>query len=157
MISSSCAAAIANVGHLGCQDVGQLTDIVALLITSNDYSFATTEDFADVAKYKTAVKAKKIIPLHGVVEIDDQSEEAKMYESPVGKRIPRRPGAYRFVFRFNKPFEVHKALQSYSNGKFKVILIDSSNHIIGFTPDGTKVAGFNISMIYAEKLAILNR
>ena len=154
MISSSCLNAIENVGHLGCADAGQLTDIVALLITKNSFKFSTFEDFADKTKYEDAVKAKNIIPLHGVVEIDDQSEDVKFYESPVGQRIPRRPGMYRFIFRFNKPFEVHKALQSYSGGKFKVFLIDSSNNIIGYSTDGTKVCGFNLSMFYTEKLTM---
>lgn len=152
MLGNVCTVAQDNLGYLGCDSKGPFRDTVALFLAKNGFEFATFADFADKTKWEEAVKAKNIIPLKGIIEIDDQSEDAQYYESPGGIRTPAREGSYRNVYMFSLPFEVHKALRTLSNGNFQIFTLDSAGNVIGTSPDGTKVTGFTPSLFNVEKL-----
>jgi len=151
-IQKTCADELAAIGALSCTKNNPFLDVVSLLVVKAGFEFASFVDFADVDKYQDAIKAKTMFPIHEVFEIDDNSEESLYYESPTGKRVPRRLGAYRHVYKFNKSLAVHKALQTFRNANVDFFTIDSSGNICGFTPDGVKVKGFSISMFNPEKM-----
>lgn len=153
-ITNSCALELANIGSQACEKTNPFMDVVSLLFTLPSFSFATMVEAATESKYTDAIKEGKMYPLHGVVEMEDQSEDAQYYESPVGDRNPRRLGKYRYTFKFNKTMEVHKALQSFRNAKLNVFLLDSAGNICGYMPDGVIFKGFTIGMINPEKMTL---
>lgn len=154
MLKTNCATELANIGSLSCDINNKLSDIVSIILTKDTFFFASIADAVDKTKFEDYVRSKDIIPIHDIFEMDDQSEESQYYESPTGLRIPGRLGKNRLVFRFNKPFEVHKALQSYRGKKFRMMMLDSSNNLIGYSPDGVKFGGLALSMFNPEKLTM---
>ncbi|MCK5017844.1 MAG: hypothetical protein KAS32_12345 [Candidatus Peribacteraceae bacterium] len=152
-IQKVCASELYNIGSMSCKENNPFLDAVSLIFTQPEFEFADGAAFAAEAGYLTGIKAKNVIPLHDIVEIDDNSEDPQYYEAPNGSRIPRRFGKYRHVYKFNKGLEVHKALQSYTNAKLKVFIIDDAGNVCGYSPDGTKVTGMDIGMINAEKMS----
>ncbi len=151
MITKVCSSSLYNIGSLDCNNVNPFLDVVSLFI-SIGHEFSSFVDFADKDKWEAAIKAGTIIPLHGVVEIEDQSEEPRYYEAPNGVRVPRGLGKYRHTFLFNLTFEQHKALQSYRSADIDIFMLDDAGNIMGYSPDGTKVKGFDLSMFNPEKM-----
>ena len=151
-IQKTCADELAAIGAISCTKNNPFLDVVTLLIVKAGFTFDTFVKFADATEYAKAVRAKSMFPLHEVFEIDDNSEESLYYESPTGKRVPRRLGAYRHVYKFNKSLTVHKALQTFRNANVDFFTVDSAGNICGYSPDGIKVRGFSISMFNPEKM-----
>lgn len=151
MITKVCSSSLYNIGSLDCNKSNPFLDTVSLFL-SLGHEFATFADFADEDKWKAAIKAGTITPLHGVVEIEDQSEEPRYYEAPNGVRVPRGLGKYRHTYLFNLTFEQHKALQSYRGADLDIFTLDDAGNISGFSPDGVKVKGFDLSMFNPEKM-----
>lgn len=147
-----CTSALNNFGSKACDLGNPFLDAESLIFTSSDFEFDSFVDFATFAKHTDAVKAKQMFPLHEIIEIEDQSEDARYYEAPGGLRIPRKLGKYRHYYMFNKGLEVHKALQSFRNANLRVIIGDSAGNICAYSPDGVKVAGFQVGMINPEKM-----
>ena len=153
-IVNVCSNELAPIGSLACTKGNPFLDVVSLLILKAGVGFDTFVKFATKEDYLTLIKAGSLIPIHGVVEIDDNSEESQYYESPTGRRIPRRLGNYRQVYRFNKSLEVHKALQSFRNANVTVVTVDSAGNFNAYSPDGVKVYGFSIEMLNPEKMTM---
>lgn len=153
MLGTVCKVSQAHIGSLGCSLKSPFKDTVALFIARHGFAFATFTDFADKTKWEDAIKSGEIIPLKGIVEIDDQSEDAQYFESTGGVRVPGREGSYRNIYMFSLPFEVHKALRSLANGNFDIFTFDSAGNIVGTSPDGVKVTGMVPSMFNVEKMA----
>jgi len=151
-IQKTCADELAAIGAQSCTKNNPFLDVVSLIIVKAGFEFATFVEFATLAKYTDAIKAKSMFPIHEVFEIDDNSEESLYYESPTGKRVPRRLGAYRHVYKFNKSLTVHKALQTFRNANVDFFTVDSAGNICGYSPDGIKAKGFSISMFNPEKM-----
>ena len=118
------------------------------------FSFPTETDFATSTKWTDGIAAGTVFPLQGITEYEDQSEETQYYESPTGNRVVRRLGKYRFVFRFNKPLEVHKKLQSFRNADLRLFIVDSNGNIWGTNPSTTVVKGFQVALFNPEKLTM---
>lgn len=152
MIYKICTDALGNLGSLACSKSNPFVDAVGLLLTTSDFSFATIADFANIAKWNTEIRAKRIFPLSGIIELEDQSEDSRYYESPSGVRIPRGMGKYRYMYMYNKPLEVHKALQSFRNANLKVFILDDAGNISGFSPNGVTVSGMTVQMFNPEKM-----
>lgn len=151
-IQKTCADELAAIGAQSCTKNNPFLDVVSLLVVKAGFAFDTFVKFADLTEYEKAVRAKTMFPIHEVFEIDDNSEESLYYESPTGKRVPRRLGAYRHVYKFNKSLQVHKALQTFRNANVDFFTIDSAGNICGYSPDGVKACGFSISMFNPEKM-----
>lgn len=151
-ITAACANDLQNIGAISCTKNNPFLDVVSLIVLKAGTTFATFVEFATESKHTDLIKAKKMIPIHEVFEIDDKSEEALYYESPTGKRLPRRLGNYRHIYKFDKSFEVHKALQSFRNANVDIMLVDSAGIISAWSPDGTKVRGFSVAMFNPEKM-----
>lgn len=152
-IINVCSSELAPIGSLACTKGNPFLDVVSLLIFKAGIGFDTFVKFATKADYLSLIKSGDLIPIHGVVEIDDNSEESQYYESPTGKRIPRRLGNYRHVFRFNKSLEVHKALQSFRNANVEIMTVDSAGNFSAYSPDGITVRGFSVEMFNPEKMS----
>lgn len=152
IVGSVCSDSLGNIGSMSCANMNPFLDAVSLIFTSVGFEFATKTSFATLDDWQTGVRAKSIHPLHDIFEIEDESEESKYFESAGGLRIPRALGHYRHKYNFNKPFEVHKVLQSFRNANLRVFMVDAANNIYGYSPDGTKVQGFSVAMLNPEKM-----
>ena len=147
-----CTDSFGNIGSQGCQKNNPFTDAVSLIIATKGFEFASFTSFATQADWETAIKAKQVFPLHGIVEFEDQSEDVQYYETASGVRIPRRQGKYRYMYMYNLPLEVHKALQTFRNASVEVFVVDSAGNVSGYSPDGVKVKGMSVGMINPEKM-----
>lgn len=153
-VLSVCTTNLSNLGHGGCATSNPFLDPIALILTNKSFSFPTEADFATSTKWTDGIAAGTVFPLQGITEYEDQSEETQYYESPTGNRVVRRLGKYRFVFRFNKPLEVHKKLQSFRNADLRLFIVDSNGNIWGTNPSTTVVKGFQVALFNPEKLTM---
>lgn len=161
-ISSVCTTNLSNLGSGGCATANPFIDPIAIILTNSSFTFAAPSNFATQSDWIAGITAGTVFPLQGIVEYEDQSEETQYYESPTGNRVVRRLGKYRFTFRFNKPFAVHKKLQSFRNANVKMFIVDSEGNIWGTKPTGTvgtaaatgAVQGFTVSLFNPEKLSM---
>lgn len=153
-VLSVCTTNLSNLGHGGCATSNPFLDPIALILTNKSFSFSTPTKFATLTEWANGIAAGTVFPLQGITEYEDQSEETQYYESPTGNRVVRRLGKYRFVFRFNKPLEVHKKLQSFRNADLRLFIVDSNGNIWGTNPSGDEVKGFQISLFNPEKLTM---
>lgn len=161
-LTSVCTTNLTNLGSGGCATANPFIDPIAIILTNSSFSFTAPSNFATQADWTAGITAGTVFPLQGIVEYEDQSEETQYYESPTGNRVVRRLGKYRFTFRFNKPFAVHKKLQSFRNANVKMFIVDSEGNIWGTKPTGTvgtaaatgAVQGFTVSLFNPEKLSM---
>lgn len=151
-IVNVCDNELAPIGSLSCSKGNPFLDVVTLLVFKAGVGFDTFVKLATKSEYLTLIKAGSLVPIHGVVEIEDNSEESQYYESPTGKRLPRRLGNYRHVFKFFKSLPVHKALQTFRGANVEIATVDSAGNICGWSPDGIKVRGFSVEMFNPEKM-----
>ena len=150
-VAKVCTSSFGNLGSL-CDAQNGMTAITGLILTTNDFEFASYTDFADQTKFEAAIKNKTMFPLMGALEYDDNTEETPDYESPLGVKLKLRDGKYSYKFRFNLSIEQHKELQKFSGGSLRYFLIDSTGNIYGYSDDGVTVKGFSISTFEAEKM-----
>jgi len=153
-ITGICVSSLPNIGSVGCETKNPFLDPVALILTSSTFSFLTFTAFATETDWRDGIAAGNVIPIQGILEAEDQSEETQYHETTAGKRVFRRLGQYRYMFRFVKTFAVHKKLQSFRNADVKAFIVDSAGNVWGTNPTGTVVKGFSLSMINPEKLTM---
>jgi len=152
-VTKVCVNSLSNLGHAGCDTINPFLDVSGLLITSSDFSIDTYTNLALQATFTNAIKAGTMFVLQDLYEMEDQSTETQYYESPNERRIPRRNGKYRYLYKFILPFEVHKRLQSFTNANVKVIPFDNDGNIKVYSANGVLSTGFSVSMIKAEKMS----
>lgn len=146
-----CSTNRSNIGGAGCLKANPFKDIGGLKVTSEDFEYATAAAWALEVNHTNAIKNGKMIFLNPVDTEEDQSEETQFYNSPGGINVKRRNGKYQMKYMFNVPLNVHKALQTWDGQDVRVFPIDVDGNEMGWSPDGTIIKGFTLSMFAAEK------
>ena len=139
-------------GNVCCVDKNTFGVTVSLYFTKSDFNFSSFTAFADQGEWLSGIASGDIIPISCIEDVEDLSDEAKYYDSPIGRRVTIFNGKYRFSYKANLPFDTHKKLQSLSNQDVKVFKADLNGNVIGTSSDGIKVEGFTVSMVNVEKL-----
>lgn len=129
----------------GCGQAAPLQPASGLLLTLDDFEFATFTDAVNETKWKEGIRDGKIFPLQ---EIDDEEKidfEDSEQETSTGRLIFQFEGARRRIYKVTVPVDLHQKLRDYSFQKMRVFVVDYNNNIIGTSPDGTKLKGFKLS------------
>lgn len=141
-----CSASYGNIGTK-C-DKGDIRGVpVGLILATKTQVFATKTSFATEADILTGIKAKNLFPLMGMLEFDDNTEEATIYTSPLGLEKFIRNGKYKFTMRFDLSLKQNQALQTFLGAKIRAYIVDSEGQIWGYSDDGTTVQGFSVTLI----------
>jgi hypothetical protein len=151
-IAQKCTQEFDPTGNPGCSDISELAPITGFVITTENFEFATKEDFATLGDWTDGIKAEKVFPVTKIIDYEFQDEEDNMYTSPLGLRRFNRYGKYVTIFKLSTNLCIHKALQSFMNQKCRVFFIMENGGILGTSPDDTKVKGFLIDQLTTQKL-----
>ena len=124
-----------------------------IFLTTEDYSFATAADFADITKWNAAVVGKTMFPLHDINEVEDQTEDDVVYTSPsTGVKSAIRDGKRGTMYKLQLPLELHKILRTYSYKKWRLFKYDLNGNIKGTSPDGTEITGIGVVYFKVGKM-----
>lgn len=133
-----------SMGTGGTKKDNSAVAINGIILTTSEFSFLTVAEMADVDKWKDGIKQKKVFPFFGLDSYEDQSTEAKIYESALERRKLTRLGKKRFVFNFDLPLDVHRAMQTFRNGDLRVYLVEEDGKIRFYNTKDTGAAGHPI-------------
>ncbi|MFA5572935.1 MAG: hypothetical protein WDA42_07485 [Candidatus Bathyarchaeia archaeon] len=145
-----CANDFDGIGEV-CEQSPLVTIVQSLFFTTPSFSFESHADFADEDKWKAAIAAGNILPVHKVLEQEGQDVEDSIYESTSGSKVKNFEGRRGAMYRVLLPLEQHKILRTYDQKNLKVFFLDMNNRILGTSPDGTKVTGFGLSYLNVSK------
>ena len=146
MISKVTNTLYKPLGTLG-EQLNELTSIDGVILTAPDFA-PTIEDALNIETWINGIADGKVIPLNELSDYEIQSTEDVFYESAVWGRIPTKRGFTRYLFKFDLPFSVHRALQGISNMNFIPV---RDGKICFYNKDG-KVRGFTTSMVLVGRM-----
>lgn len=153
MAEITCDAAYGTIGEI-CGAKNKVKMAIVLALTTPDFSFPTSEDFADKSKWETAIKEKKIFILKGMQSIESQGEDTKVFVADSGDKTKTKNAMYGFLYNFLLSLEVHKQLQDFDGKDLNYFRIDAANRIYGWEDlDGT-VKGFSMSNFSTENMIL---
>jgi len=150
-ITQLCVTTFNNTGNPVCYEKTELGVPVSLLITTDTFEFSTFSAFLLEAGYTTAIKAGTMLPVPGIQEFEDLSEDEEITDSALGGQSLTRLGNYRGNYYFNKNLCSAQALEGFTNKRARFFIVDSNNNVLGYSPDGTVVKGFSIDLLLARK------
>lgn len=148
-IAKVVSTSLDNLGRKGTRQDNELTAIDGIIFSTADFT-PTIADLALQATWTAGIKAKTVFPLPGLDSYEDQSSEDTMYEAPSGNRKILRRGKTRYMFQWDIPFSVHRALQSYNNADLRVWIIRDGK--ICFYNDSGTAKGFSINMFNTGRM-----
>lgn len=151
-VAKVCTSTIEDPGQGGCSKTNPFLDPVMIVLTTEGFQFDTVAEFATESNWQAGIDAQTVFPLQDIQEYEDQSEEPQYYEAPGGKRIKRRDGKPRYMFKFDYDFETHKKLQSFNGMDARLYIGDADGNIRGHNPSTTVVKGMKTSMVSVEKM-----
>ena len=146
-----CSASFGNLGAM-CEAGNGLAAPTGIILTTDTFEFTDGASFGTLADWETGVKNLQVFPLMGIQETEDNTEETVYYDSPLGNKVLLRNGKYIYKFNFLLGLKQHIELQKFSSAKLRYFIVDDSNKIRGYSPDGTAIKGFSISNFEAEKM-----
>jgi len=138
-----------NLGRSGTRQDNELTAIDGIIFSTADFA-PSISDLALEETWTDAIKDKTVFPLPGLDSYEDQSTEDTMYEAPSGNRKMLRRGKTRYMFQWDIPFSVHRALQGYNNADLRIWIIRDGK--ICFYNDGGTAKGFSLNMFNTGRM-----
>ncbi len=136
----------------GCQTENPFTTIKGGILEVPNKSFSSYANFADETQWKTRIANKELFPILDVIEIEPVNVEDGFYDAPDGERIFLYEGQRGYILKVKYELARHKVLRSYSGLNWKMYKYDKRNNLMGTTPDGTVVEGFDLSLFYVSKI-----
>ena len=122
-----------------------------VFLTDYDFTFTTQTLANTLSQWQSDISDKNIYPLPMVSEMDNNSEGATKYTSPItGAQIVTRKGKQAETYRMVFDPCLNNRLQAFDGKKCRMILVDNNDNVIGTTPDGTIFKGFAIERFDME-------
>ena len=149
-LSKVCASSVGKTGIGSCDINNDLAPIAGIILATDEQFFTTIPNFATEAVWDTDLKAEKLFPIPGFMEVEPVDVEEKYYESPSGQMMLMQKGKYRARYKFQVPVCMYSELALFSGNKMKLYYYDENGNILGTNPTGTVVQGFDIQMINVE-------
>lgn len=127
-------------------DLSTLGDLVGGAITSKDVKFnIATDVFLD--KYKEGVMARKIFPLIGLYNFEQNTPDNEIATSSIGVQFEIREGNVLLSLIYSKSHCFHKSVFSKKSFKKWNIMLFFNNHVVGAKSiDGLSWKGFDCGM-----------
>lgn len=123
-------------------------------ILSNGFEFASVADFKIVASHRTAIAAKKIVPLFPIYELADASTEDTKFESGNFSRVTDK-GVEKITFECYLSVAAYAALKSYEElGQYgELFEFNEEGDYSGiYASDGVKVKGRKITDLSVTRI-----
>lgn len=137
-----------------CREGNSYVLMKGLFFTIPGYQHSSKADAGDDDVWNQGVIDKEIFPVHNIKEVEDLSTDDARYESPGGDLKTLFKGKRRFKVSFDLTLDQHKVLRQYGGKNFRLFWYDVNNNILGTSPNGTIVRGFDVSFIDVEKLPV---
>lgn len=137
-----------------CIKIAELYGIRTIFFIKRTFSFVSVSEFQDLATWIQGIKDGNIIPLFDCRDFIDNSDPDPLEPNGQNYLYLRYKGKYKFVHQFNYNYDFAKNVKGVSQGDFDYIFADRKGNIVGYTPDGTEVRGFETDSITVEKLNI---
>lgn len=135
-----------------CESGNPLTILTGIALTTPDFEFESFSAFATEATWKAGIVAGKIFPIQKILEQENIGQEDNVTTTGSGDMILNYEGKRGKRLKFKLPLEMHKVLRTYSGKNLKLIKFDRANNVIGTSPDGVSVNGFDLSYFRVPKL-----
>lgn len=155
---------MANYNQFSCSEADLTTGVAPkcdvnigatekLIFTTEDFEVDTIVDAKLEATWLAGVAAQTVFPLPLVEESSNESEDDTYYTSPITslKTFIRegKPG-FKYMIKFEP--NLHARLRAGMNGKrMRLVQVDSTNNVIGTTPDGVVFKGWVSGTLRVEK------
>ncbi len=149
-VKKICSSSFGNLGS-GCDAQNGMLAITGIILAVDGYSMSY-QNASTKSDWESDIKAKQLFPLMGAMEYDDNTEETKNYESPLGVKIKLRNGKYGYTFRFNLSITQHRELQKFSSANLGYYLVDAGGTIYGYSDDDANFKPFSLASFDAEKM-----
>lgn len=135
-------------------DLSTLSDVVGGAITSKDVKFNVSSDVF-LTKYMEFVRRKKIFPVTGIYNFEQNTPENEMATSSLGIKFEIREGKTEMSLIFNKSHCFHASLFSKKAFKKWNIILFFKNHVVGAKSiDGLYWKGFDLGMFSVNTLKV---
>jgi hypothetical protein len=116
-------------------------------------SFTISKNLAaTLSGWLDAIAAFQVFPIHNIIDVEDNSEEAVLAETRSNRRYQQRAGKYRLNCRVSVPAEFYDRMKQYEGQRLDVIFGDVNNNIIG-VGDGDNIKPFIVESIMVRKLS----
>jgi hypothetical protein len=125
---------------------------IKLALTAPDFQFADQSTAEAQTSWQAGINEEKIFILPFIYENEDNSEEAVMQDFTGGDSLQVRKGRYAERNRMHLSVSDMAKLASYKNKNWRMFKIDSNGYILGTTPDGTVMQGFELTTFDIEKM-----
>lgn len=149
-----CAENFANTGIGECDLVPK--HIVGMFLVPASFEIKPDDDVKKVLQ-DAAEEDKirdRIFPVHGFVEVEDNSEDPNEQTFGYGGLSISREGKYDWSFRFDKGgLCLLKRLRSYNKSNVRVLLYDADGVIFGRSQDGN-LKGIPLDLFYAPPFTL---
>lgn len=152
-----CAINSGNTGIPGCRfDPGL---IVSAILVDKDTTFTLSTAAQFITDIQTASKAARAIrafPIHGFIEMADNSTEATEKEYGFGSKEMTSEGKYIWMFTLGKGGHSYlQALRKFNRDQDKrVIFIDANNMVLGYKTGAATFKGFTLDSLYGKPFKV---
>ena len=147
----SCLNEQDNIGVSSCKKIPNFLKGMITTPANFSLSFANAAISSNWQDALLAAKGSRIY-LWPVAVMNENVNEAAVYEETPLSTQAVRDGRYRWRFSFQENLNLHKAMFSHQNFQGRVFLIDDKNQIIGTSRDGANFQGFTLDLLNPEKL-----
>ena len=149
-----CTENFANTGIGECDLVPK--HIVGMFLVPESFEIKTDDNIKEVLQDATEEDKPqdRIYPIHGFVEVEDNTDDAEEQTFGYGGRSISREGLYDWSFRFEKGGVcLNNRLRRYNNANVRVILIDADGFLFGRKVDGN-LKGIPLELFYVPPFGL---
>jgi hypothetical protein len=135
---------------ISVKNENKFAKLKTIFLTLLDFDFDTEADFIDEVDWIAGIKARNIIPIVNLKEMDDNTEPENYYINAQDKEIKVSGGKYKFNFRAKYTLAYHQILDKLSQQAFRVMFADINKNIYACNLTGTIHRGFDVELFNIE-------
>jgi hypothetical protein len=129
-------------------DYSSITD---LFLCVPAFQFNTLADFTNESVWLATIANEYVFPIHKIIDVQNQSEDATIVESKFNFRHITKPGKYRFAFSLNADIDYFIDIKKYEGQNLKAYFADINGNLLG-VKDGSTVKPFDLDSILVKKI-----
>ncbi|MFA5572137.1 MAG: hypothetical protein WDA42_03440, partial [Candidatus Bathyarchaeia archaeon] len=129
---------------------GDLSGVQSIFLCLPSFSI-TKANAVTLNGWLDAIADYEVFPIHRVIDVEDNSEDATLVESRSNRRYQQRVGKYRFNFRVSVPTEFYTRFKAYEGQRLDAIFGDINGNVIGRS-DGDNLKPITVESIMVRKI-----
>lgn len=131
------------------EDLGRT---IKYILTMPDFEFATQSAAETQSNWQDAIEAGNMYPLPYIYENEDMSEEDVRQDFTGGDSVKVREGRQGEKGNVLVSAADFAKLKSYNNKTWRLFEVDENGNVLGTSPDGTVVKGFELTDLDVGKM-----